>query len=316
MQQIEHRVEEDEAGRTVAALLHDRGALSHRAAKGIIEAGLLTVDGDPVTDPATRVRKGQVVVARFDSQTRYAPRSRRREPAGSRWFRVLHEDADLLVVEKSPGILTVPAGAAKGHSLVERLLEIQPAANRSRGLWVVHRIDRHVSGLVVVARRAGALAALREQFAARTPLREYLALAEGSPPSPEGELRSWLAEERRTHKVFPTETGKGREAVLRYRVEERMRHASLVQIRLQTGRRNQIRVQLAEVGCPVVGDVAYGRPSPLIPRVALHATRLRFLHPRTGQPTEFRSELPADFLAAQVRLRRGARPAAGGAEGS
>ena len=99
----------------------------------------------------------------------------------------------------------------------ERLLEIQPAANRSRGLWVVHRIDRHVSGLVVVARRAGALEALREQFAARTPLREYLALAEGRPPSPQGDLRSWLAEEPRTRKVFPTRPDRGREAVLRYR---------------------------------------------------------------------------------------------------
>ncbi len=181
---------------------------------------------------------------------------------------------------------------------------------------MVHRIDRHVSGLVVVARRAEALAALREQFAARSPLREYLALAEGRPPSPGGDLRSWLAEERRTRKVFPTEPGRGREAVLRYRVEETMRHASLLQVRLGTGRRNQIRVQLAEVGCPVVGDVVYGRPSPLIPRVALHATRLRFLHPATGQPAEFRSELPADFLAAQVQLRRGARPAEGGSEGS
>ena len=88
----------------------------------------------------------------------------------------------------------------------------------------------------------------------------------------------------------------------------RMRYASLLQVRLETGRRNQIRVQLAQVGCPVVGDAVYGRSSPLIPRVALHAARLCFRHPRTGRLAEFRSELPGDFLAAQGRLRRGARP--------
>jgi 23S rRNA pseudouridine1911/1915/1917 synthase len=207
-------------------------------------------------------------------------------------------------------VLTVPAGSGRGGSLVERLLAAEPPQARRRGLWVVHRIDRWVSGLVVVARRPEALAHLRAQFARRTVLREYLALVEGKPPAPAGRLVSWLTEHPKTRKVTAGgQPGRGKEAVLHYETREALPHASLVACRLETGRRNQIRVQMAETGCPLVGDEAFGRPSPLIRRVALHATRLRFRHPGTGAAAEFISEPPADFRAALERLRRGALPA-------
>ena len=307
---MDHQVQEAEAGRTVASLLHAHGGVSHRIARGIIEAGLLSLDGVPVTDPAQRVEAGVLVTSCFDPDTRYAPARRRR--VATRWYRVLHEDADLIVVDKSPGIATVPVGQKRGRSLVERLLEAQSPEARSRGLWVVHRIDRYASGLVVVARRKAALGKLKEQFASRTVLREYLALVEGAPSSPRGRLTSWLEGDPRTRKVrVATASGEGREAVLDYEVVERMRRACRVEVRLETGRRNQIRVQFAEIGCPLVGDVTYGRRSHLISRVALHAARLRFDHPGSGRSSEFACDPPADFVAALRRLREGAHPAGG-----
>ena len=213
-----------------------------------------------------------------------------------------------MVVDKAAGIPTVPIGDERGRSLVERVLERQPPAIRDRGLWVVHRIDRYASGLVVLARRRGALTDLREQFAARQPLRQYLALVEGRPAAGRGELRTWLAEDPRTHKMVPVGEGEGKEAILDYRTLENLRHGSRIQVRLRTGRRNQIRVQLAAIGCPLVGDVAYGRPSPLIPRVALHAERLRFRHPSSGRAVEFHALPPRDFQAALERMRSGALP--------
>jgi len=306
--ELEHRVDDHEAGRTVASLLHDLGGVSHRTARGIVEAGLLRLDGRVLRDPVTRVEVGQVLSARFEPGHRYPDRTRPRKTKETKWFRVIHEDAAILVVDKVPGIPTVPVGTGRGRSLVERVLATQSPTGRDRGLWVVHRIDRFASGLVILARHAAALGALREQFAAREPLREYLALVSGRPPGGRGELRGWIREAPRTRKMVPAPEGQGKEAILAYRTLENLRHGSLVQVRLRTGRRNQIRVQMAEAGCPLVGDIAYGEPSPLIGRVALHASRLRFRHPDGGAAMEFRSEPPRDFATALDRMRAGARP--------
>jgi 23S rRNA pseudouridine1911/1915/1917 synthase len=309
VRELEHRVQEGEAGRTVASLLHDLCGVSHRNARGIVEAGLLRVDGRTLGDPVTRVEAGQVLTARFDPARRYAARPRARRTPETRWFRVIHQDAEILVVDKAPGLPTVPVGPARGDSLVERLLATQPPAARDRGLRVVHRIDRYASGLVVLARRGAALSALREQFAAREPLREYLALVAGRPPGGEGTLRGWLVEDPHTRKMVPAAEGEGKEAVLTYRTVENLRHGTLLRVRLETGRRNQIRVQMAAAGCPLVGDRAYGRPSPLIGRVALHAAGLCFRHPGSGRRVEFRTDPPRDFAGALERMRGGAIPA-------
>lgn len=309
MRELEHRVQEGEAGRTVASLLHDLGGVSHRNARGIVEAGLLRLDGRTLEDPVARVEAGQVLTARFDPARRYPTRPRVRRTLETRWFRVIHQDAEILVVDKAPGLPTVPVGPDRGDSLVERLLAAQPPALRERGLWVVHRIDRYASGLVVLARRGAALSALREQFAAREPLREYLALVVGRPPGGEGRLRGWLVEEPRTRKMAAAPDGEGKEAVLTYHTVENLRHGTLLRVRLETGRRNQIRVQMAAAGCPLVGDRAYGQPSPIIGRVALHAARLRFRHPGTGGSVEFRCDPPPDFAGALERMREGAIPA-------
>ncbi|HET9481589.1 MAG TPA: RNA pseudouridine synthase, partial [Candidatus Polarisedimenticolia bacterium] len=248
-------------------------------------------------------RAGDIVEARFDPDTRHRPRPRRAPTIG---FVTLLEEADFVAVVKEPGLLTVPAPANPDDSLVDRLLAHYAARGTRRPrLWVVHRIDRFTSGLVLFARTEEAAEALIAQFARHEARREYLAICTGVPAVAEGRLESYLKEDPRTMKVVEsTRHEGGRKAACTYRVEERLAGAALLRLNLETGRRNQIRVQLAGIGHPIVGDRTYGKASPLIARAALHAARLGFVHPRTGRPVSLESPLPADMTRALRRLRR------------
>jgi 23S rRNA-/tRNA-specific pseudouridylate synthase len=169
-----------------------------------------------------------------------------------------------------------------------------------------HRIDRYTSGLVAFARSRAAWAALRSQFASGAPERVYLAVATGRVERERGTLEHRLVEDPRSLKVRASP--RGRRAASAYRVLERFPHATLLEVHLDTGRRNQIRVQLAAEGHPLVGDHSYGKPSPLIGRTALHAARLAFDHPTTGKRVELASPLPRDLERLVSRLRKGDSP--------
>ena len=296
------------AGRTVQQHLHDLLGISHRTARGLVDAGAVRCNGHVVTRPDHRLAAGDRVEAAWDPARRY-----RAAPAATAGpgFRVLHEDDTLAVVEKEAGVLTVPAPGHAGPSLAERL----EAGWRRRGFkkasaHVVHRIDLYTSGLVVFARTRAAWENLKAQFAAGSPERIYLAVAEGRVEADSGRLVHHLTEHPKSFKVQPTLPGDrgARRAASRFRVLERFPEATLVEVSLETGRRNQIRVQFAATGHPLVGDVAYGHPSPLIDRTALHAARLRFRHPLDGSAVDFRSEIPADLRRLLRRLRAGRAP--------
>jgi 23S rRNA pseudouridine1911/1915/1917 synthase len=160
---------------------------------------------------------------------------------------------------------------------------------------VVHRLDRDTSGLVVFARSVIAKRRLQAQFEARTVERAYEAVVEGRMRASEGILTARLRDDA-SRRVRPTrDTRLGKEAVTRYRVLARGRDTSLVELRLVTGRRGQIRVQLAELGHPIVGDLVYGSRSNPLRRLCLHATRLAFRHPGRGDRVEFASPAPPAF---------------------
>lgn len=302
--EVNFTIDETGEGRTLAAALRERAATSHSIARGIIAAGLVRVGDRVVRDPAHRLRAGDVVAARFDPHTRYqAPP---RHPAQGSGFRVLLEDEYLVAVEKDPGVLTVPAPGHDGDALSDRLLALYASRGvRSPRLWVVHRIDRFTSGLVLFGRTEPAASLLVEQFADRSAAREYLALCEGIPRADRARLESRLVENPRSLKMETARRGqRGAAAVCSYEIEERLQGAALLRVRLETGRRNQIRVQLAGIGHPVLGDRSYGNPSRLIPRAALHAARLAFRHPGTGLTLRLESPLPPDMRRALRRLRR------------
>ena len=298
----------EHVGRTVQSLLHDGLEMSHAEAKGLIAAGCVTRGRRTVAKPDERLAAGDRVEVAYEPGRRYAGAVR--VPRGGEGWRALHEDDDVVVVDKDAGVLTVPTSSPVGDSLEEMLLEsYRKRGHRRPALHVVHRIDRFTSGLVVFARTHAAATDLKRQFKERRPDRIYLAVAEGDVRPDRGRLEHPLAEHPKSLKVHVAEPSHGgRTAALSYRVAERFPHATLLEVALETGRRNQIRVQMSAIGRPLVGDVTYGRPSPLIDRVALHAHRLAFDAPRGHRRLRFESPVPADLKRLLAKLRGGARP--------
>lgn len=304
--ELDLRAGPGEAGRTVTAVLKERSSFSHAVARGAIARGEVRVNDHPVRDAALRLKEGDHLQARLDPDRRLRGGALpgRREGPG---YRILLEDRHLLVVEKQAGVITVPAPGHEEGSLVHRLVQREGHRGvRTPRLFVIHRIDRFTSGLVLFARSEEAAGPLLAQFKQRTPVREYLAICHGIPDPPEQRLESILQEDPKSLKVRERHGSPrgGRTAITRFRVEERLNGAALLRVTLETGRRNQIRVQLAGIGHSLLGDLAYGQPSSMIARVALHAARLQFNHPVSGAPIRVESPLPDDFRALLRRLRR------------
>jgi len=228
-------------------------------------------------------------------------------------LQVLYEDDALIVVNKPPGLLAVPLPQSQAASVKELLVAHLRPRGKRRPL-VVHRIDRDTSGLVVFATRADAQQRLKDQFRRHEPQRVYLAVVYGHPSPAAGTWRDHLAWDRnaliqkQTHPRDP----RGKEATSEYRVLETFRDTSLIQVRLKTGKRNQIRIQARLHGHMLVGEqrYVYG-PDELrpveFPRQALHAHQLGFTHPVTGRPARFEAPLPQDMEQLVRRLRHDRR---------
>jgi len=246
------------------------------------------------------------------------PSDRRSRRSRANPFRVVHEDAQLLVADKDPGILTVPLPGKRSRNLKDLLDRY--LTSQKREALPVHRIDRYTSGLVVFAKSRRAWSHLVRQFRARTPERVYLALVRGDLDRDEGTLRHRL--ELTTDGFRQRVVGReGTEAVTHFRVLERLPGATLLEVRLESGLKNQIRVQFRAAGHPLVGDVHYAAEEARearFGRQALHAWRLTFEHPETGVPMTFEAPVPADLEQLLRRLRRARAPAprsgAGGGE--
>jgi 23S rRNA pseudouridine1911/1915/1917 synthase len=237
--------------------------------------------------------------------------SRRRSPSRSGDLRIVFEDDALVVVDKPAGVLAVPLERRlQAPSVFEQLVERFRSHGKKRP-FTVHRIDRDTSGLVVFARSAAAQAALKDQFKRQAVTRVYRAVVYGHPDPSSGTWRDRLVWDQRaliqkeTHPRDP----RGKDAVCRYEVIERLGPASLIEVRLETGKRNQIRLQARLRGHTLVGEqrYVYG-PETLrsIPfqRQALHAYRLAFAHPGSGEMLRFEAPIPADMVDLIARLRR------------
>lgn len=309
MKTLTIEVSPDEQGCTLQALLRARGGFSHAQARGLIDAGV--VRGPAVISPgqyARRVRPGERYVVRYEEGHRYRPRAVSRPGRG---YRIVHRDRHLLVIDKAPDLLSVPTSLRREESLVDRLLEAESRRGvRRPALYAVHRLDRDTSGLILYARTRQALDGLKQQFIARHVERIYVAVAAGKISQARGRLTSRLVEDRRTLKVRSvTDDQAGKQAITEYQVTERLPEATVLSVKLGTGRKNQIRVHFSEAGHPLVGDRRYGRRSPLIGRTALHARSLAFDHPVSGRRMRFESPLPGDLkaLIRQLRVRSGTK---------
>jgi len=214
----------------------------------------------------------------------------------------VHEDDDLVVVDKPAGLLTIGTAREKVRTLHAALFERERRRRRGGRVFVVHRLDREASGLIVFAKSEGAKRALQAQFRQRSAGRVYRALVRGAYPRDEDVLESYLAENRAFRVYVTPDERQGRHAVTRVRVLRRTAAATLVEARLDTGRKHQIRVHLASTGHPILGDRRYGedRPGPF-GRLALHAVGLELTHPRSGERLRFRSPFPRKLSLARAR---------------
>ncbi len=291
---------------TVTGLVREMLEISHSRAKTLVAAGLCRVNGAAVVDPALRPDPGSKVAVM--ESTGGVPAAPKRTLSGP-GFRVVHLDKHLIVVDKAQMVLTIPVPEDDPNdpSLVARVsAALAVAGHKEIRLWVVHRIDRETSGLVLFARSPRAWERLREQFRARTPLREYIAWTEGVPSPPKGRLNHRLHEDEKSKRVMAVNPRQpGKDAELSYAVEE-LREGKTprarVRVRLTTGRRNQIRVQFSAKGWPLLGDRFYGARDRGCGRTALHAARLGFNHPVTNAPLVFESPLPVDLKALDREL--------------
>lgn len=269
-----------------------------------IHSGMVTVGAETVYKAGHEIEAGDRVTIR-------AARHELRAVAEDLPLEVIHEDDDLLVVNKPAGMAVHVGAGVRSKTLVNALLHHIGALSRAGGELrpgIVHRLDRMTSGLVVVAKNDFAHQNLSAQFKARTVHKTYLALVHGRLASDSGEIAKPVGRDPR-HRVRMRAGGLGpREARTRYRVTRRWRHFSLVEVEPLTGRTHQIRVHLASLGHPVVGDTLYGAPSRLtlggreektLTRNFLHAAAIEFEHPRAGRRLGFQAPLPAelkDFL--------------------
>jgi len=213
-----------------------------------------------------------------------------------RQLQVLYEDNAVVVLNKRAKLLAVPADNSDTPSALS-ILSAELKLKRQRA-FVVHRIDRHTSGILLFAKTWPDREALVQQFIRHTPVREYLAVVRGNLRVDEGTLVHHFRQEGMFQKVTTECDPKSARAELRYSVEDRLKGASLVRVSLVTGLQNQIRVQLSAIGHPVIGDKKYNPSEKLergITRVALHAAHLEFIHQRSGEIVSVNSEPPPDF---------------------
>jgi 23S rRNA pseudouridine1911/1915/1917 synthase len=228
---------------------------------------------------------------------------------------IVHEDQWLVVVDKPAGLVVHPAPGHEAGTLVNALLA---HCHDLRGIGgelrpgIVHRIDKDTSGLLVVAKDDATMNALGAAFKAHTIERVYEALVAGAPPGPSGRIDTFYGRDPRERKKFSSRVRSGKRAVTNWSLVEKFPGAARIEARLETGRTHQVRVHLAALGCPLLGDKVYGRPprdlavraiADALGRQALHARLLGFVHPATGKQMTFSSELPPDMRTALAALQ-------------
>ncbi len=210
---------------------------------------------------------------------------------------ILYEDDDLLVIDKPAGLTVHPAAGQPNHTLVNAILGYLPAlSDGSVRPGIVHRLDKDTSGVMLVAKNSAAHLNLAGQFKARTIVKAYLALVKGHLAPPDGAIEAPIGRDSHNRKrMAVVNEGKGRAARTRYHVVKYLGNYTLLEIRPETGRTHQIRVHLSAIGYPIIGDKTYGVKSALLSRQFLHACRLGFKLPSSGEYVEFESKLPPDL---------------------
>ena len=279
--------------------------LSRSRIQSLIRDGFVTVDGEPASAKA-RPKAGQRISLEI-------PPPLPAEPVPENIpLDVVYEDGDVIVVNKPAGLVVHPAPGHPSGTLVNALLfhcaDLRGIGGTARP-GIVHRLDKDTSGLLVVAKHEEAMRGLVAQFQSGRTEKIYFALVHGHPPAEGGTIRTTIGRHPVDRKRMAADPPRGKAAVTHYRVAERLGGTTLLRVRLETGRTHQIRVHMAHIGLPIVGDPLYGsrQLDRLIPdcprRQMLHAAEFSFDHPRDGRRMSFSAPMPADMIAALAAAR-------------
>ena len=285
--------------------LADASGLSRERVKALMAEGLVSLDGNPVTQASAKAVEGM----RFRiAVPEAAPAAAKAQDIP---LVIVFEDEHLIVIDKPAGMVVHPAAGNPDGTLVNALLH--HCADGLSGIGgvarpgIVHRIDKDTSGLLVVAKSDAAHEGLARQFADHSLERAYLAVCNGHPAPPAGTISGRVGRSdanRKKMAALPKDSSRGKHAVTHYKTLERLNGCALVECRLETGRTHQVRVHLSSIGHSLLGDSLYGRPNsqvrPVLQRLgfrrqALHAAILGFIHPVTGDKLRFASDLPTDM---------------------
>lgn len=288
---------DEEAGKRLDLIVRELCELSREQIKGLFDHTCVRVNDTVCQQPGDLAKAGDRIDVRWDPHRRYHPKSK---PAKAIGFEVVFEDEHLIVVNKPAALLTVPTPYREKNTLIDKVTAYLKQKDRRGEAFVAHRLDRGVSGLLLFGKSLEISMKLRDQFELRKPQREYIAIVRGVLTSHEGTIRSYLATDGNLNRFSTDDAEAGQLAITHFRIVAPLDDATLVQIWLETGRRNQIRVHFAEKGHPVLGDPRYqtrlaAHPRWSARRLALHARSLGFTHPVSGESYRFESALPPEF---------------------
>lgn len=263
---------------------------SRTTLRQMLQQDRIRVNGAQEKNARRALRSGDVVAV--------APRST--VSALDSRLSIVYEDEWIIVIDKASGLLTVASPGEKDETVQAFLNEYLQTKDRRARIHVVHRLDRDSSGVLVFAKDFETRELLKARFAEHDIDRVYVAIIVGSISPPSGTIRSFLDEDSAVKVRTVRNPAKGKQAISHYRTIERGERYSMLEVRLETGRKNQIRVHLAESGHPIVGDSVYGNGDPLVGRLALHAKLLGFVHPHTEKKLVFTSPIPDVFRKAKL----------------
>ena len=259
--------------------------LSRNAVKSILSGHYVSVNGAPVSQYNLKLSKDDVVIV---SKQRISKKNRQDLP-------IIFENEELIVINKPSGLLTIPSDKEKGRTAYRMVNDYVQQKDKHSRIFVVHRLDEDTSGVLMFAKNAKIKDILQKEWNDIVLERGYYAVVEGTMPKKEDTLVNFLKENSLNLMYVSNDKINGKKCVTKYKVMKSNKLYSLLDVDIETGRKNQIRVQLGHIGHHVIGDDKYGEPSDPLKRLGLHAYKLKFVHPITKKIMEFKTEMPKEF---------------------
>lgn len=266
-------------------LFETHKGMSNNSVKSMLKNRRVTVDGAPITQFNFKLVKGDVVII---SKSPIHKVTRSHLP-------IIYEDSEMIVINKPSGLLSIASDKEKGSTAYRMLTDYVQQKDKHNRIFVVHRLDEDTSGVLMVVKNPTLQKALQDNWNDLVTKRGYYAIVEGTPKEKKGQITSYLKKNAQNMMYSSKKKGDGQYSITNYEVIKSNGEYSLLDVNIDSGRKNQIRVHLGDIGHHVIGDDKYGNPSNPIKRLGLHAYQLDLKHPLTGKKLSFKAPMPKEF---------------------